>query len=35
MEAARTISEYMQPQNNRSPSFQCFYSGIQEIIEQN
>ncbi|NEP61870.1 MAG: DUF4276 family protein [Symploca sp. SIO2G7] len=35
VEAARTISEYMQPQNNCSPSFQCFYSGVQAIIKQN
>lgn len=32
VEAARTISEYMQPQNNQSPSFQCFNAGIQAFF---
>ncbi|MBE9116371.1 DUF4276 family protein [Lusitaniella coriacea LEGE 07157] len=34
VEVARTISEYMQPQNNRSLSFQCFYSGVQALTKQ-
>ncbi|MEQ8956653.1 MAG: AAA family ATPase [Coleofasciculus sp. C2-GNP5-27] len=33
VEAARTISEYMQPQTNQSPSFQCFNSGIQAFFK--
>ncbi|MEQ8541348.1 MAG: hypothetical protein RIB93_28310 [Coleofasciculus sp. D1-CHI-01] len=32
VEAAQTISEYMQPQNNQSPSFQCFNAGIQAFF---
>jgi len=34
IEAARTIAEYMQPRNSKSPSFQCFCSGIQARVEQ-
>ncbi|MEQ8971745.1 MAG: DUF4276 family protein [Coleofasciculus sp. C1-SOL-03] len=34
VEAARTISEYMQPQNNQSPSFQCFNAGIQAFFRE-
>lgn len=34
VEAARTISEYMQPRNNQSPSFQCFNAGIQAFFRE-
>ncbi|MDC0834154.1 DUF4276 family protein [Geitlerinema sp. CS-897] len=33
VEAARAISEEMQPDLNRSPSFQCFFSGIKSILK--
>lgn len=34
VKAAREISKFMTPQNNCSPSFQVFYQGILEMIEQ-
>lgn len=32
VKAAREISKFMNPQNNRSPSFQVFYQGLLEMI---
>jgi len=34
VEAARTISQCMEIQNNCSASFQCFHSGLTALIEQ-
>jgi hypothetical protein len=34
VEAARTITQYMEVQNNCSTSFQCFHTGLIALIEQ-
>jgi hypothetical protein len=34
VKAAREISQFMNPQENSSPSFQIFYQGLQDIIKQ-
>ena len=33
VKAAREISQFMNPQENRSPSFQMFYQGLSKIIQ--
>jgi hypothetical protein len=34
VEAARQISQYLEPENNRSTSFQVFYSGLLALVAQ-
>lgn len=34
VEAAHNISQYMDPENNRSPSFKAFYAGLITLIAQ-